>query len=206
MKLWHKLLILLGFGLVVGFVYLGSQQVVIRYIGLSNVSVALPFEEHIPFLPLLSIVYALVHLLPVWLILKLKRPGRILKTCLSFLMALAVHLAFFLLLPMEFKLRPEIQIPSTFLHEIMVFLYSVDRPINTFPSMHCSFAFLSYFLVRRYRPQWKTFFLILATAIVFSTFFVKQHYILDAVSGVLLAAGINFFFVCRAFPRAPNLS
>lgn len=77
-------------------------------------------------------------------------------------------------------------------------LYALDEPINTFPSMHVSFAFLSYYLMKKFQPRLQNVFLSLAIATTVSTFFVKQHYILDAVSAVVLAYLIQVFYIAKS--------
>jgi len=60
--------------------------------------------------------------------------------------------------------------------------------------MHVSFAFLSWFIVRRYWPELAGIFLIMAIATSVSTVFVKQHYILDIFAALAVAIAINYLF------------
>lgn len=167
---------------------------------LSQVNLLLPFEDQIPFVPLLIVLYMSIYIMPTWIFLSISRKGRIFKILLVFLTALCIHLMFFVLMPVEYVLRPQLHLESQILQNILSFLYTVDAPINTFPSMHVSFAFISYYIMRRYRPQWERVFLILAVAISLSTVFVKQHYVLDVVSGVMIAVFLNYFIIEKKFP------
>ncbi|WP_166246096.1 phosphatase PAP2 family protein [Paenibacillus turpanensis] len=69
-------------------------------------------------------------------------------------------------------------------------IYGSDQPFNAFPSIHCfsSFLMLSGILRSKVRNRLNTL-LIGSTAmlIIASTLFVKQHVILDALSGIIVA-------------------
>ncbi|MBF0103860.1 MAG: phosphatase PAP2 family protein [Deltaproteobacteria bacterium] len=195
MKLAHRIMVLFIYLLVAQGIYLGAQKMVLQHVGISNINLMLPYEDRIPFLPFMVIIYLSVYLLPVGIILSIYRKGRIFKIMIVFTLALFIHTLFFIIMPVEYSLRPVVNIPSEILHQLMLFVYSVDAPINTFPSLHVSVAFISYYIIRRYRPQWSRGVLMLAIAIALSTVLVKQHYILDVVSGFLIAHLLNAFIL-----------
>lgn len=79
---------------------------------------------------------------------------------------------------------------------IVKFIYSADKPYNCFPSIHVlNSFFISIFLIKSIKNKnihvvcYVSFILI-----TLSTLFVKQHYILDAVSAIILG-GIIYFVV-----------
>lgn len=199
-SLQRIVLILVFFALVL-VSYLGSQQLILAYVGVSDLTVMLPGEEQIPFLPAFLIVYMSFYALPVMIFMKLRERGRIYKSMMAFLIAVVVHLIFFFLMPISYQLRPELEWSSEILSQLFQLLYSVDQTINTFPSMHVSFAFLCHYIVKRYFPIHARASLIVACAVACSTLFVKQHYVMDVVSGFTMAATINYFYISRTFAR-----
>ena len=74
---------------------------------------------------------------------------------------------------------------------------SPDRPTNLFPSMHCWLSIICYLGVSKQNNISKYYrigSLILAILICLSTQFIKQHYLVDLISGVLLPV-IVFYIV-----------
>lgn len=67
-------------------------------------------------------------------------------------------------------------------------IYLIDKPYNCFPSLHVTLSVLVCFYWKKLLPgacQLSLFFL--TFLIVLSTVFVKQHYIPDLLSGIILA-------------------
>lgn len=95
---------------------------------------------------------------------------------------------FFLLLPTT-NVRPAI-VGDDIFADLMRLLYRLDPPANLFPSIHCLVSWLGYIGIRGQKklPLWyRGFSLIFALAICASTQFTKQHYLIDAVTGIALA-------------------
>lgn len=70
-------------------------------------------------------------------------------------------------------------------------LHAVDRPSNTFPSLHVSHAFLLALMMSGHVPKERTeAHLLWATVIALSTLLTKQHYIVDVSAGILVAEAI----------------
>ncbi|QAY65965.1 phosphatase PAP2 family protein [Paenibacillus protaetiae] len=85
--------------------------------------------------------------------------------------------------------RPDIS-GSDPVTRLLLFIYHRDEPFNCFPSIHC----FSSFMVARalYASSFRSklnqsLIYSMSALIIVSTFFVKQHTILDAVCGILLA-------------------
>ncbi len=73
---------------------------------------------------------------------------------------------------------------------LLRFLYNIDQPTNLFPSIHCLVSWLCYTGIRGKKeiPIWyRAFSCIFALLVVLSTQFTKQHYIADAIAGIILA-------------------
>lgn len=95
---------------------------------------------------------------------------------------------FYFLLPTT-NVRPDV-IGDTFADSLLRFLYSIDQPANLFPSIHCLVSWMCYIGIRGNQkvPVWyRGFSCIFALLVVVSTQTTKQHYIVDAVAGILIA-------------------
>lgn len=145
----------------------------------------LPGEERIPFVPEFEYLYLWGYVLPVLAIWKLpdaRHLGRLLCALLwTLLVAYATYLAF----PVYLQ-RPVLEVDS-----LATFLLSIeylDPSYNHFPSLHVALGWLVY-LACRDGVRHRTAFLAGVLALSVSTVFVKQHYVVDVVYGVALAAG-----------------
>jgi membrane-associated phospholipid phosphatase len=78
---------------------------------------------------------------------------------------------------------------------VLTALRRVDSPANCFPSFHVGSVYLSCFLLSNEGRRKFRFFLVWATAISLSTLTLKQHYLVDVVSGFGLA--VIFYCVFR---------
>ncbi len=70
------------------------------------------------------------------------------------------------------------------------YIYSTDTPVNLFPSMHCLISWYCYLGVKgqpTIAKWYQVFSLIFAILVCISTLVIKQHYIADVISGVLIA-------------------
>ena len=106
---------------------------------------------------------------------------------------LTIHLTcfvIFLILPTT-NVRPEIT-GNSWSEQMLQFVYAMDggnSPSNLFPSIHCYVSWLSWRSVHKSEkiPEWyQHFSLIFAILIIISTQVLKQHYLVDAVAGVVL--------------------
>lgn len=96
--------------------------------------------------------------------------------------------ACFMILPTQI-IRPNI-INSDFFRVLTNFIYSIDRPHNLFPSIHCLeswICFRSSLMMKK-----KNVYYIISqgifTILVFaSTVFVKQHFVVDIVAAIIVA-------------------
>ncbi len=91
----------------------------------------------------------------------------------------------------------------TFFDKLRQFWYSLDGSAiayNLLPSFHCINSTLCYLGVagRRELPMWFRVYSLITTLLIFAaTVFVKQHYVLDVVTGAALAA--IAFVICKKF-------
>ena len=94
------------------------------------------------------------------------------------------------------------QIEGNFFADIMYFYYTHETSFNCVPSMHAGMSTICFYVWYRYyklKPSFKTKIIaittfIIAFGVILSTLFVKQHYIIDEVAGILLAYLISRYF------------
>ena len=108
----------------------------------------------------------------------------------------------------SFYPRPEFDI--TTVSEALVYLtYQIDGSNNTFPSGHVAFAWIMFMGAIHSRiasriEGLKALYLLWAIGISLSTLTLKQHYIVDVFSGVILA--FLSFYVSRLFNRRHSMA
>ncbi|MGG4266887.1 phosphatase PAP2 family protein [Peribacillus simplex] len=88
--------------------------------------------------------------------------------------------------------RPEVVGNDIFAH-LMRIVYSHDQPVNCLPSIHVLTTFIMMIVVHKRKEQHKWEYISVTTVgtlIILSTLFTKQHAVLDALAGILLACGV----------------
>ena len=85
-------------------------------------------------------------------------------------------------------------------------LRDVDTPGNCCPSLHVSSVYLSSFMYLDEQREKFPFFFLWATAVAVSTLTTKQHYLIDVVTGLLMA--VIFYWIFHRYvsyrARAPK--
>ncbi len=155
----------------------------------------LPGEDAIPFVPAMEYLYVLGYLLPIVAVFKLPDTQRLLRMLRAFAITLTVAYTTYLVFPVYFE-RPVLHVDS-----VATFLLSLeylDKSYNHFPSLHVALSWLTY-LGCRDQPGCRGWLLAVVIGIAISTVFVKQHYVVDVVYGVVLAA-----VAWRLARRAPS--
>lgn len=188
---------------VIGYLlWLAVFEAVGRYAAtLSTSDITLEFDRGIPFSPPLIWAYEVCYLFPFVPLLVVNDWHRfnrvILAVVLANVVACAVYLAFPIALP-----RP---VPGADLSSRIVALeYAADfHPgANKLPSLHVALAWLVWLACLRQglRRFWAVLILATAVAISVATLFVKQHVVLDVVSGAALAFAA-WSVAGRLYPR-----
>lgn len=109
------------------------------------------------------------------------------------LMSRIVCAFFYIFLPTT-NVRPEV-VGTHLSDRLLAFLYQIDQPANLFPSIHCLVSWLCFIGIRKSDkvPLWyKIFSCVFAVLVMASTQFTKQHYIVDVISALILAEGLNW--------------
>lgn len=99
--------------------------------------------------------------------------------------------------------RPDVTGNDIF-SSLVRYIYSIDQPVNCFPSIHVFTTFVIMLAAYKRKEQHKWEFALLSivgTLIIVSTVFTKQHAILDVISGMAVASvlyyGFQFVFVSK---------
>ena len=150
-------------------------------------TVALPGEEQIPFMVPFILGYCLVYgsfaliyfTVPSWEVFK--------KVAWGFFWVTTVHYFIFVLYPVKMIWRPEIANPTNVFEWIARFFFYLDRPFNCFPSLHVAYPTMAAVLSYRFIPKLFKIYVVMAVLTAVSVVVIKQHYILDAVGGALVA-------------------
>lgn len=160
----------------------------------------LPVDRLLPFGPVWALVYGPLYLflilLPVFVVREREHLRRtVWAYLLVWLTALVVFLAYPTVAP-----RPAHVAGGGFAVWGLRFLYSADPPYNCFPSLHVAHSFVSALACHRVHRRVGAMATLCASLVAISTLFAKQHYLLDVLAGVLLAAAAYALFL-RGLPR-----
>ncbi len=150
----------------------------------------LPADSAIPFLPWTITVYFGCFLF--WLILyriiaRLPRQEADRFFCAN-LLSKAASFVIFVFFPTA-TARPDVN-GITVWDTLIRFLYRIDAPDNTFPSLHCMVAWLCWAGIRgnkRVPLPWRIVAPLMTVAVCLSTLTTRQHVLLDAAGGILLS-------------------
>ncbi len=157
---------------------------------LQSHSLATQLDLSIPVMPGWVIIYFLSFLswaiTILWILKESKRYAY--RLCGVFAMIMAVTLVCFLVYPVTIE-RPEITEPG-FLNDMMRFLYKVDSPTNLCPSIHVIASYLCWRCTMDCKkiPKWYQWFnLMFLILVCFSILFVKQHFIIDIFTAIIIS-------------------
>ena len=169
--------------------------------GLYHHNIMLPIDEKIPLVPAFILIYVLGFPFWLWNGILVAREDK--ETCSQVL--LAVMLAklacgiIYIFYPTT-MIRPEVT-GTDFCSSLVKLIYSVDKPYNLMPSIHCMDSWFCWRGISGCKkvPDWyKKFSLILAVLICLSTLLVRQHVIIDVPTGILMAEA-GLFVTKRIF-------
>ncbi|MGA2821411.1 MAG: phosphatase PAP2 family protein [Anaerolineales bacterium] len=153
-----------------------------------------PLDAALPVVPIFVIPYdSLEPLVYATLIIFLVFRTRVFQSaCLALISAWLVSYAFYFFLQTE-VIRPVLT-GTDLLTRMIRDVYAGDNPFNDFPSLHTS---LSTILAIHWFHIDRRLAIVLAVwtaLIVASTVLIKQHYVADVASGLLLALGLSWLY------------
>ena len=163
----------------------------VQFIATDDYSFMTPFDHVVPFIPEFIWVYhTLIPIIIVSTIFSMERRDVFFNTLIALTFSVLVLTFFHILFP-SFYPRQEIEVDTISLWLVEV-TRMIDASCNTFPSGHVTFALILFFSIRDANciKRTKVFhlaYLLWAILIAISTIVLKQHYVFDAVSGIVLA-------------------
>jgi membrane-associated phospholipid phosphatase len=176
------------------FGYLGINKIASYNTQFHDVS--LPFENSIPFIPVLILGYICVYggvFLAYAVIDDMEDWNR---TVVCFVIAATACFLSFYFFPVTMTMRPDISNQNGVFYEITKVVYAIDLPYNCFPSLHVVFPTFAAFVVWRNHRTMRWLIAAMALIVCVSVVFVKQHYIADVVAG-LIVAGLSFVITVK---------
>ena len=152
-------------------------------------------DNSIKLKPIFSIFYPLYFLEVMLVFVVFFKRINIFRLVVTMLVInILIHNMIFLLYPVAIE-RPNIP-DDGFLNKLTLFYYKVDKPYNAFPSMHISLITISFlFLYFYWSKKYSIMVLPLYILTALSTLFIKQHYLLDVISGLLI--GLALFLISK---------
>jgi hypothetical protein len=177
-----------GIGLLVIFavLFLGVNEWTAQRVsdGTSSFYPEIAVDAYIPFVPMFVFGYTLYY---VWLFLPtllLRTRAQFYQVMIGFNLVQLPALLFFLAYPSHMT-RPSVP-GDDVASRLVRFLYRLDPGFNLLPSLHVGHAVLIALFFHTFRPRsvWVT---MGSALIVLSTVLIKQHVVLDLLSGAVLA-------------------
>ncbi len=169
-------------------------------IGTSEYNLLMGIDEKIPFIPPFIWVYhTMIPVVILTAVFLFQNRDIFLGLIFSFIFSGIVMCLFYIFFPSFYprELFVDVSTVSGWLIEMTRF---IDAPHNTFPSGHVTFAWLLLFFVnlsqytRKY--SWiKILYFSWAVLVSISTLTLKQHFIVDVISGIALAT--LSYYLCR---------
>lgn len=145
-------------------------------------------DDWIPLVPWLVFPYISLYLLlalTAWRFLKAETRLfnlAALAVCIDLVVSYIFYIAF------QTRIERPVVSGSDISSDILRWIYSIDEPYNAFPSLHTSSAVLCTLLWRKAGSRFWLVILMWAGFIVASTVLTKQHYFVDILGGMAVAA------------------
>jgi membrane-associated phospholipid phosphatase len=166
----------------------------------NTLNLKLPFDNAIPFLSFFVIPYLLY--LPFVLACLITAVYRLDSKGIQFLFLFLASQIFANLCFYFFQTsvaRPNVDNYNIF-DQLVNLVYSNDKPVNTFPSLHVINSILcGYYMVSNKNKLWIFGFVFM---VILSTVFMKQHYILDLIGGITWC--VILYFVLNYLTKNKN--
>jgi membrane-associated phospholipid phosphatase len=167
---------------------------------LPSADLTIPLDRLIPLVPLFIWPYILCYIFPFLPLVAMKDWHRFNRAFLAIILANVTAYLFYVTLPVAFP-RPELG--ASLSDRILAWQYQVDfHPgANKLPSLHVAFIWIVAIACRKQRlGRFGDALVVLSAGVIsLSTLFVKQHIILDVVTGAALGFAA-WFAAKRIYP------
>ena len=156
-------------------------------------SLQLPFEQHMPFIPLFILPYLSSGLLLAWLFLREQTAAQLRLLSQRFNLTTLFAACCFMLWPSRFAFdTPALDAYwlAEQLQPLFALLYSIDDRYNQCPSLHVAYALLAWLAVTaELKTAWQRGLLALWLILLMSsTLLIYQHHLLDLVGAAVLVS------------------
>lgn len=156
--------------------------------GIKRYEISVFVDKFIPLVPSFIIIYFFAYIQ--WIFSYIYHSRESVSLCCRFttaaVIAKLICAVIFAVLPTAI-VRPEITGNGIFDYA-MRFLYTIDKPINLFPSIHCLESYLCFRTAMMMKNKNKAYIIlqgITAVLVCASTVFTKQHFFIDIPAGIL---------------------
>ncbi len=147
----------------------------------------LPLDRALSLQPTWVLLYGPPYLFLIFLpVLVVRQEEHVRRTVLAYLSVWITAYVFFLVYPTTAP-RPARLSGEGFGVWSLALLYSADPPYNCFPSLHVAHSFVSALTCVRVHRRVGVAAALTASLVGLSTLFIKQHYVVDVIAGILLA-------------------
>lgn len=160
----------------------------------------LPLDRAIQVEPAWTFVYLSLYVFIIILPVLVVRQRELFRRGMQgYLTVMLIAYAGFLLYPTVASIPAEVP-GNGFAAWSLRLIYDIDLPYNCFPSLHVAYSFVAAFTCYRVHRGVGLAAAAWAALIGVSTLYTKQHYVVDVITGGLLAALAQLLFI-RGFPR-----
>ena len=160
-------------------------------------------DDYIPFCEVFIVPYLLwfAYVAAVVVFLFFKNKQEYYRACIFLFTGMTVFLVISTLFPNGHHLRLEEMPRDNIFTQLVSVLWKTDTPTNLWPSIHVFNSMGAHFAVSRSRELEsrkgiKIASFLLATSIILSTMFIKQHSVFDVLTGIAMGA-VMYVFVYR---------
>lgn len=154
-------------------------------------SLATPLDDAIPFVLGSVVVYWSILPMALLPIFTLREPALFRRVALAYSAAISVSLAIFVAFPVTsagIRVATESNAASGFATWLLHLLYTLDPPLNLFPSLHLALATLAALSAWRVNRTLGAVALGWTACIAVSVCTTRQHFVADALAGIALGA------------------
>ena len=149
------------------------------------------FDRMVPLMPqFIWIYHSIIPISFITMIFVIDRRELFFTAFWSCVLAAVILCICYILFP-SFYPRPEIEVSGVSSYLLKV-THMFDRPNNTFPSGHVTFTWLMFWAARESKMAkqidfFGSLYLLWAIGVSMSTLVLKQHYLVDVISGIVLS-------------------
>ena len=164
-------------------------------------------DDYIPYGPLFVIPYLLWYLyvaVPA-VFLFFKSPGEFIRLVLFLTAGMGIACAVYMIFPNGQALRPELNLYNEPIIRLIHIIYSYDTPTNSAPSIHVIYSVavhsaITFYNSNRNKIVWVNIISLIMTALcIASTVFIKQHSVIDLISGIIVS--VFLYYIIYVFGK-----